>query len=37
MGAVYDESTEAFLCDYMQAVHAFIVRVLTVLPREAME
>ena len=36
-GEVNDESTEAFLRDYMQALHAFIVRVLTVLPREAME
>jgi len=36
-GEVSDESTEAFLRDYMQALHAFIVRVLTVLPREAME
>lgn len=36
-GEVNDDSTEAFLRDYMQALHAFIVRVLTVLPREAME
>jgi len=36
-GEVSDESTETFLRDYMQALHAFIVRVLTVLPREAME
>ena len=36
-GEVADESTETFLRDYMQALHAFIVRVLTVLPREAME
>jgi chromate reductase len=36
-GEVSDESTEGFLRDYMQALHAFIVRVLTVLPREAME
>ena len=36
-GEISDESTETFLRDYMQALHAFIVRVLTVLPREAME
>jgi chromate reductase len=36
-GEVNDESSEAFLRDYMQALHAFIVRVLTVLPREALE
>jgi len=36
-GEVTDESSETFLRDYMQALHAFIVRVLTVLPREAME
>ena len=36
-GEVTDESAETFLRDYMQALHAFIVRVLTVLPREAME
>jgi len=36
-GEVTDESSENFLRDYMQALHAFIVRVLTVLPREAME
>jgi chromate reductase len=35
-GEVNDESTEAFLRDYMQALHAFIVRVLTVRPRVAM-
>jgi chromate reductase, NAD(P)H dehydrogenase (quinone) len=34
-GEVTDETTEAFLRNYMQEVHAFIVRVLTVLPREA--
>ena len=33
-GEVTDETTEAFLRNYMQEVHAFIVRVLTVLPRE---
>jgi len=36
-GEVSDESTETFLRDYMQSLHAFIVRVLTVLPRAAME
>jgi chromate reductase len=33
-GEVTDETTEAFLRNYMQELHAFIVRVLTVLPRE---
>ncbi|MBP8119655.1 MAG: NAD(P)H-dependent oxidoreductase [Burkholderiales bacterium] len=32
-GAVTDESTEKFLSNYMIELHAFIVRVLTVLPR----
>jgi len=36
-GEVTDESTETFLRNYMQELHAFVVRVLTVLPREAME
>jgi chromate reductase, NAD(P)H dehydrogenase (quinone) len=36
-GNVSDASTEAFLRNYMQELHAFVVRVLTVLPREAME
>jgi chromate reductase len=34
-GDVSDGSTQAFLRDYMKELHAFIVRVLTVLPREA--
>jgi chromate reductase len=33
-GEVTDETTEAFLRTYMQELHAFIVRVLTVLPKE---
>ena len=33
-GEVTDESTEKFLRNYMTEFHAFIVRVLTVLPRE---
>ena len=33
-GEVTDETTEAFLREYMKELHAFIVRVLTVLPRE---
>ena len=33
-GEVTDETTEAFLRTYMQELHAFIVRVLTVLPRQ---
>jgi chromate reductase len=33
-GAVSDKSTEEFLRKYMQELHAFIVRVRTVLPRE---
>jgi len=33
-GEVTDESTEKFLSNYMTELHAFIVRVLTVLPRE---
>ncbi len=33
-GEVTDESTEGFLRNYMQELHAFLVRVLTVLPRE---
>lgn len=32
-GTVTDESTAAFLRDYMQELHTFIVRVYTVLPR----
>jgi len=34
-GDVTDASTEEFLRNYMKEFHAFIVRVLTVLPREA--
>jgi chromate reductase len=34
-GEVTDESTAAFLGNYMRELHAFIVRVLTVLPRGA--
>jgi chromate reductase len=34
-GEVTNPSTEEFLRDYMREFHAFIVRVLTVLPREA--
>lgn len=34
-GKVTNESTEGFLRKYMQEMHAFIVRVLTVLPRES--
>lgn len=34
-GEVTDASTEEFLRNYMKEFHAFIVRVLTVLPREA--
>lgn len=34
-GHVTDEGTERFLRNYMQELHAFIVRVLTVLPRES--
>ena len=34
-GEVTDESTEKFLRNYMTEFHAFIVRVLTVLPRTA--
>ena len=34
-GEVTDASTEEFLTNYMKEFHAFIVRVLTVLPREA--
>lgn len=33
-GEVTDESTEAFLRNYMAELHAFIIRVLTVLPRQ---
>ncbi len=33
-GEVTDESTAEFLRNYMTELHAFIVRVLTVLPRE---
>ena len=33
-GDVTDEGTEKFLRNYMHELHAFIVRVLTVLPRE---
>jgi len=35
-GEVSDEGTEQFLRNYMSELHAFIVRVLTVLPREAL-
>lgn len=35
-GEVTDESTKEFLQNYMNELHTFIVRVLTVLPREAM-
>ena len=34
-GEVTDESTQEFLRNYMTELHAFIVRVLTVLPRNA--
>ena len=34
-GEVTDEKTEEFLRNYMSELHAFIVRVLTVLPRGA--
>ncbi len=34
-GEVTDEGTEKFLRNYMEELHAFIVRVLTVLPRTA--
>jgi chromate reductase, NAD(P)H dehydrogenase (quinone) len=34
-GDVTNEDTEKFLRNYMTELHAFIVRVLTVLPREA--
>jgi chromate reductase len=34
-GEVTDESTAEFLGNYMKQLHAFIVRVLTVVPREA--
>ncbi|GAO01658.1 NADPH-dependent FMN reductase [Anaeromyxobacter sp. PSR-1] len=33
-GQVTEESTEAFLRNYLNELHAFIVRVLTVLPRD---
>jgi chromate reductase len=33
-GEVTNESTETFLRDYMKELHGFIVRVLTVLPRQ---
>ena len=33
-GEVTDETTEAFLRNYMAELHAFIIRVLTVLPRQ---
>ena len=33
-GEVTNESTEAFLRNYMKELHAFIVRVMTVLPRQ---
>jgi chromate reductase, NAD(P)H dehydrogenase (quinone) len=33
-GEVTDEKTEAFLRNYMAELHAFIIRVLTVLPRQ---
>ena len=34
-GEVTDEGTQEFLRSYMTELHAFIVRVLTVLPRNA--
>jgi chromate reductase, NAD(P)H dehydrogenase (quinone) len=34
-GAVADDSTAEFLRKYMAELHAFVVRVLTVLPRNA--
>lgn len=34
-GQVTDDSTAEFLRNYMKELHAFIVRVLTVLPRDA--
>jgi chromate reductase len=34
-GEVTDETTVEFLRDYMSELHAFVVRVLTVLPRDA--
>jgi chromate reductase len=34
-GEVTDEATQEFLRNYMTELHAFIVRVLTVLPRNA--
>ena len=34
-GEVTDEGTREFLRNYMTELHAFIVRVLTVLPRNA--
>jgi len=34
-GEVTDESTQEFLRNYMTELHAFIARVLTVLPRNA--
>ena len=34
-GEVTDEATQEFLRNYMTEMHAFIVRVLTVLPRNA--
>jgi chromate reductase len=34
-GEVTDEGTKKFLQNYMTELHAFIVRVLTVLPRNA--
>lgn len=34
-GQVTDASTEEFLRNYMKEFHAFVVRVLSVLPRES--
>ena len=34
-GEVTDEATQEFLRNYMTELHAFIVRVLTVMPRTA--
>ena len=34
-GEVTNESTTQFLTNYMKELHAFVVRVLTVLPRNA--
>jgi chromate reductase len=34
-GEVTDEGTEKFLRNYLSELHSFVVRVLTVLPRNA--